>query len=351
MRVLLVGLGAVGQRHARNLRTLLGPELSLHAWRRRRDRAVIDDQLVRHPDRDVEQELGIAAHDTIEAALAARPDAVIVSGPSAEHLAVARRAVDAGCHLFVEKPLADRWAGVPELLEAVARAGVVGMMGCQWRFHPLVERLREWLTADALGPLVRVDATYGEWLPGWHPYEDYRQSYAARAELGGGVLLTQIHDLDLLHHLLGGPPDRVFAVGGAWTSLGIPVEDVVEGVLLHRADAGRPLPVHLAQNLVQRPPTRSLTVVGEGAVATLDLLGGTLVRTEANGTPTRWEVSPEWRRNDMFLAALADFLRACGGGPAVRVPLADGAAVLRTALALKHSMAHGVAVTPAEVVA
>ena len=57
---------------------------------------------------------------------------------------------------------------------------------------------------------VRIEI--GEYLPGWHTYEDYRRMYASRADLGGGVVLSQIHELDYVYWLFG-MPKRVFAWG------------------------------------------------------------------------------------------------------------------------------------------
>lgn len=348
--VLLCGLGAIGQRHARNLRALLGDELALHAWRRRGDRGVIDDTLTHHPHRDVEQELRITTHRNLDDALSTVPDAVIVCGPSAEHLAVATAAVSTGAHVYVEKPLGSDWTGVDELLQQVEMRGVIGMVGCQWRFHPLVQALATTLHAALLGPLIRADAWYGEWLPGWHPYEDHRMSYAARHDQGGGVVLTQIHDLDLLHHLLGGPPSRVVARGGSISSLRLSVEDVVDTLLDQPVGDGRCIPVHLSQNMVERPPRRGLRLVGEYGRAELDLLSGRLA-VEFPDHAEVTHVEAGWTRNDLFRQAMRAFIESVEAKGPSPIPLAEGADVLRTALAIKRSLATGLAVDPAEVTA
>ena len=91
MRILLVGLGSVGQRHARNLRALLGNEVELLAYRARGGGVVPPGDSPATP----EAELGIRRVATLEAGLAERPDAVLVTNPTALHLHVARAAVDA----------------------------------------------------------------------------------------------------------------------------------------------------------------------------------------------------------------------------------------------------------------
>jgi predicted dehydrogenase len=61
------------------------------------------------------------------------------------------------------------------------------------RFHPCLQRLHELVLEKKVGQILSVRAEVGEYLPGWHTYEDYRQGYAARQDLGGGVILSQIH--------------------------------------------------------------------------------------------------------------------------------------------------------------
>ena len=78
-------------------------------------------------------------------------------------------------------------------------------MGCQLRMHPGLQKIEEWIKQDKLGKIYSVQVDLGEYLPDWHPWEDYRQSYAARADQGGGVILTLIHELDYLHWLFGKP--------------------------------------------------------------------------------------------------------------------------------------------------
>ena len=99
MKIFIVGLGSIGQRHARNLRALAGDGVDLIAWRSR---------CLEWPD---EQVLGIRRVGSVAAGLAEHPDAVFITNPSALHLETAQAAANAGCALFIEKPLADRWNG------------------------------------------------------------------------------------------------------------------------------------------------------------------------------------------------------------------------------------------------
>ena len=333
MRILIAGLGAIGQRHARNLRALR-PDIELLAYRTRRLPHAVTERLERVDVRNIEAELGIRAFDDLDAALAERPDAVFVCTPSSLHLDVAQPSAEAGCHLFIEKPVSHTMEGVARLRATVESAGTVAMVGCQWRFHPLVRQFRALLHSKAFGELRSAHIDYAEYLPDWHPYEDYRTSYAARSELGGGVVLTQIHDYDVAWWLFGAPRN-VRASGGHLSELEIDVEDTVDATLETAAVA-----VRVTQTMATRPPRRSITVEGARGRATLDLLAG---RLRVDVEPPLAPVAPmaDYPRNQLFVDEAAHFLDCISGDGPPSVPLSDGIEVLRVALAVKESLRTG----------
>ena len=102
-----------------------------------------------------------------------------------------------------------------------------------------------------LGHLTGAHIVNGEYLPGWHPYEDYRETHPARRELGGGCLRIQTHELDYALWLFG-MPRQVFAVGGQLSRLEVNVEDAVD-ILMQCQDDGRPLPVHIVSIISSGP--------------------------------------------------------------------------------------------------
>ncbi|HEX6463444.1 MAG TPA: Gfo/Idh/MocA family oxidoreductase [Vicinamibacterales bacterium] len=332
MRILIAGLGAIGQRHARNLRALLGRDLELLAFRQRRLPFIVTERLERDDARTVEAELGVRAYVDLDEALAMRPNAVFVCTPSSQHLEIAQRAASAGCHLFIEKPLSHTLDGLDALRSTIASRGLVALLGCQWRYHPTVRWLRRTLDAGEFGRVARARIEYAEYLPDWHPYEDYRASYAAREALGGGVVLTQIHDYDLAWWLFGAPT-VVTASGGHLSDLEIDVEDTVEAQL-----NGGPTPVLIRQSFASRPPRRAITLETDRGSVTADLLAARVLGGDGLPSPP-WRA--EYRRNDMFLDEARHFLACLSGAASPEVSLDDGIAVLRLAVAVKVSMRSG----------
>jgi predicted dehydrogenase len=335
VRILVAGLGAIGQRHARNLRALYGDGLDLLAFRRRRLRHVVTESLQRDDSRDAEIELGATVFEELDEALATGPDAVFVCTPSSQHLEIAQRAADAGCHLFVEKPVSHNMDGVERLRDTVASKGLIAMVGCQWRFHPCVRWLRDQLEGGTLGTISQADIEYAEYLPDWHPYEDYRVSYPARADLGGGVVLTQIHDYDLAWWLFG-PFRTVTATGGHLSTLEIDVEDTVDARL-----EGGAVPVRVRQSFASRPPRRTIVVTGERGSVTVDLLRGTIATDSPVAPPLPFA---DYQRNQMFVDEVRHFQACLAGQARSAVPLDEGIAVLRLGLAVKAALRTGGAV-------
>ena len=101
------------------------------------------------------------------------------------------------------------------------------LVGFQFRYHPTLNKARELIQQGALGKVLTVHAHWGEYLPNWHPWEDYRQSYASRADLGGGVIVTLTHPLDYLRYLLG-DVESLWSFNGHLSPLEVDVEDVAE---------------------------------------------------------------------------------------------------------------------------
>jgi predicted dehydrogenase len=329
LKILLAGLGSIGQRHARNLRALLGEEATLLAYRARRAAPLIGPDMTARAG-DPESAYGIRSFDDLDQALAERPDAVFVTNPPTLHVPVALAAVRAGSHVFLEKPVSDSEEGLDELAEAIEEAGVVCAVGYQLRFHPGFRLLRDLLVRAAAGTALAAHFEFGEDIAGWHPWEDYRHGTSARADLGGGVLLTQIHDLDIAYALFG-RPRRVFASGGKRSSLDLDVEDTADIVL----DGDR-VSVHVHQDLLQWPPTRLYRVIGERGTIVWDYYANTVVVSRRDGTETT--AFGDFDRNQLFLDEVAQFLCCIRDGDHPAVGLGEGIESLRIALAARRSL-------------
>ncbi len=320
LRALVVGLGSIGRRHARNWVALgLGP--------------VAVCRQTRSPQ---PEPLGIGVQEftDLDEALADRPDAVLVTNPTSLHVETACKALQAGAHVFIEKPIGHRLDGVAGLLNEAEQSDKHLMVGYNLRFHPGLIRFKELLQRGAIGKPLSARAEAGEYLPDWHPWEDYRASYSGSAELGGGAVLTFSHELDALCWVLGAP-SRVVAMAAHASSLEIDTEDTAELVL--QFPSGPLASVHV--DYLMRPPRRNLEIVGEAGVLRWEYDQNRVLLYAPQTRQWRIEEGdPRLQRNDMYLAELAHFA-ACVRGEIAR-PLIDGrqgAAILAIALAALRS--------------
>lgn len=322
MKFLIAGFGSIGRRHFRNLIALGEKDILLY----RTGRGVLPaDELS-----------GFPVENDLQAALAHRPDAVIVANPTALHLDVAIPAARLGCHLFLEKPISHTLERVDELQAAVAQNNLRLLVGFQFRFHPGLQQIKAWLEAGVIGLPISVHAHWGEYLPAWHPWEDYRQGYAARPDLGGGVVLTLSHPLDYLRWLLGEITD-LWAFTG-YRGLNMPVEDTAEiGLRFANGVLGT---LHL--DYLQRPPAHRLEIIGTLGTLRWDNADGVahLSQAAADGAPGPWQSvapPPTFERNHMFLAQMRHFIEVIHQKAEPRCTLDDGVQALRLALAVHQS--------------
>jgi predicted dehydrogenase len=323
MKFLIAGFGSIGRRHLRNLRSLGEEDIVLL---RSNHSTLPDDEIA-----------GLPVETTVEAALAHRPDGVIISNPTALHLDVAIPAAEAGCALLMEKPVSHSLDRLNTLQAAVRRSGAAVLVGFQFRYHPTLQNAAALLAEGAIGTPLSARAHWGEYLPSWHPWEDYRQGYAARADLGGGVILTLSHPFDYLSMLLG-KVRELWAFTSSSRGLELPVEDTAEiGLLFASGAVGS---VHL--DYLQQPPAHTLEVIGSAGTLRWNNADGALAvfRTGAQD----WEIihPPEgFERNWLFMEEMRHFIAAARGEAAPVCSLEDGIRALQLAVAARESAACG----------
>jgi len=324
MRTLIAGLGSIGRRHFRNLISLGEKDIILL---RSGKSTLPDDELEGFPvETDIQHALEIW-----------KPDAVIVSNPTAFHMDAAIPAARAGCSLLLEKPVSHDLDRVEELKEAVRTGGGQVLVGFQFRYHPGMKQIQELLGEGSLGHALSVRAHWGEYLPGWHPWEDYRKSYSARADLGGGVVLTLCHPFDYLRMLFG-EVESVSAVLKTGRLPGLEVEDTAE--ILLEFENGMPGSVHL--DYVQRPSSHTLEITTENGRIKWDNADGSVTWiVDGMESWNRWAPPESFERNTLFFDEMRNFIELIKskGNPACT--LEDGVCALEIALAAHRAAKQG----------
>jgi len=320
MKYLIAGLGSIGRRHFRNLIALGEKDIVLL---RTRKATLPDDELAGYP---VETDLN-------EALKKHKPDAVIVANPTAFHLDVAIPAAETGCAILLEKPISHSTERLDQLEETVNRSGSKVLVAFQFRHHPGMVRAKQLIEAGEIGRILSAHVHFGEYLPAWHPWEDYRQGYAARLDMGGGVVLTQCHALDYLPWLVG-KAASVWGFTGKLSDLEVDVEDTAK-IGLRFAD-GALGSLHLDYN--RQPPVHTFDIAGTQGTIKWDLADGAtrIYRAEKKD----WETYPlpeGWERNVMFMDQMKHFVAVVRGESEPSCTLEDGIRVQRLVEAVHQS--------------
>jgi predicted dehydrogenase len=264
MRALIVGTGSIGQRHMANLRQLV-PQVMFDVLR----------ELPRSGDVTHLSHFGekcCSVSTSLEQALGKKPQLMVIANPSAMHLPYLLAAIEKGIPFYAEKPVLTHATDLLVLRKAIQGKKLPpNVVGCNLRFLPSLQQLRQWVQGGHLGHVVRASFEAGQWLPDWRPAQDYRQSYSAQNALGGGVLLDLIHELDAARWLLG---DFTSVQAQLYKGSNLEIETEDCACLLLRAQSG-PLAT-VALDYVSRSPVRRYCVVGDQASAEWNLTHKTL---------------------------------------------------------------------------
>lgn len=325
-KCLVVSLGSIGRRHLANTRALL-PDAEIGLLRLQ----------IEHKDEVIPNEAN-KQFFTIEAALAFQPDFAIVACPATFHLAVALPMVQAGISVLIEKPIAEKSAGLDVLRDEASRTGAILMVGYNFRFLPSLQAVREMVQRGKIGKILGVRAEVGQYLPMWRKGCDYENTVTAREELGGGALLELSHEIDYLYWMFG-KPSRVVATGGQYSDLNINVEDMV-ALSLEYDDAPRLVQVHL--DLLQHSPTRVCKFIGAGGTLVWDGIKDEVTLFEqSSGSWEVLDVPNVCDRNYMYFEELRHFITCVETKSQTLIDLRQGVEVLKIVEAAKKSMALG----------
>jgi predicted dehydrogenase len=323
MKFLIAGYGSVGRRHMRNLLALGEKDIMLY---RTHQSTLPEDELA-----------DFVVKTDLQAALDCHPDGVIIANPTALHMNVAIPAAKAGCDILLEKPISNNLEQMAELKQALKKGGGKVLVGFQFRFHPCFKQIAQLIQEGAIGRPLSARAHYGDYMPGWHPWEDYRKAYSSRDDLGGGAVLTLCHPLDYLRWLLG-EVRSIWAYTGKISDLDIRVDDVGEIILQFKN--GTIGSAHL--DYYQQPPSYRFEIIGTQGTVAWDAFDNVARLYQAS--TKNWENYPApdgFDRNDMFLDEMRHFRDIVQGNASPSCTLADGERVLQLALAARESARSG----------
>ncbi len=317
LKVLLAGCGSIGKRHARILTSLGIKEIFAFDKNQEQVEALIKEL----PD--------LKQVKTYEEGVK-KSDAVFIMTPSKLHIPMAIQAIHAGCHVFIEKPIAISMDGVAELEKLANAHHKKVMVGLCMRYHEGIKKAKKILDSGKIGRLVSVRSLVGEHFPSVHP--EYKSMYYAK--YSGAFEL--MHDLDLALWFSGQPVKKVHSVYGSFSDIDIEAPDVVEFLL--QFEDRCTATVHL--DFFQLPRRRNMELIGTNGVLIIDFTSWEKFTISIfDPTKNEWvSESEKTARDDMFRDEDLDFLECIVNDQPIYCNIAEGCRSLRVIEAAQNNI-------------
>ena len=314
MIFLVIGAGSIGERHTKNLLSL-GQTVMIYDKDFDKMQRLVDKYKVEVYD-------FLSQHIKI--------DAFVICTPPNMHIPFAEEAIKHNSHMFIEKPLTHNMDGVNELIRNAKDRNLAIQVGYQLRFDPGLIWIKGAILSGQIGKLQHIKATYSNYLPNWHPGEDYRDLYTGKKSEGGGIILDSSHEIDYVMWLVESEVSDVKCLSDKFSDLDIDVEDTAEILLTFENGVIANISLHMG---IEGEPVRTCIVSGSKGSLTWDYfhkINNAIVSYE-NGAIVKYS------SNDSYLDEMASFVslvRHNGQNPEVSIQ--EAKKVLEVALKCKE---------------
>lgn len=249
MKFLVIGLGSMGKRRIRNLLAL--EQNDIVGFDTRDDRC-----------KEAEKKYKITTFTDISYALKEKPDAMIISTPPDLHMKYAKIAIENKVHFFTEASVVTD--EMEEVIHDLKESKVIGLPSCTMRYHPIVNNVVNILKTNKIGKPLAFLYHSGQYLPDWHPWEDYRKFYVSKRKTGACREIVPF-ELVWLTSIFGNI-STVSAIKSKVSNLDVDIDDIYSILLEFRNG----IKGNLTVDVIARYPYRQLKILGEEGVIFAD---------------------------------------------------------------------------------
>ena len=317
-----MGYGSIGKRHTDNLLNIGKLEIIVYSKNKESFKLV---------------KKGVKICTSFKDALKEKPDISIICNETSFHVDTAIKLAKINSHLFIEKPLSHSLVNLTKLLKIVKRKKLITMVGCNMRFHDGIKSIKKLLDKNELGQIFSVTAENGSYMPDWHPGEDYRISYASNKKMGGGVVLTQIHEIDYLFWFFG-KVSNVLSISDKLSDLQLDVEDFSSSILKFKNNIVAE--IHL--DYYQKPSVRKCKIIGRKGKIIWNYENNHLqiFKNSTKKLSTKL-IDKKFDRNKMYVEELKYFLNCVNNKKTCMNSIIEAYEVQKIAFAMKNSSNKG----------
>jgi len=332
MNILIIGLGSIGQRHLRNILKLY-PSAKIYAYSRKFKTPFLNNAN-QALNLSLKNKYKINYIHNLKNLIKLNLNAALVCSPSSLHINESILLLKQNINIFVEKPLGSNEKNLKVLEKLIKNKNRITMIGFQLIFCPIIKKIKKIISNKSLGDLKYLSIHHGEHIKNFHKYENYKNLYAAKKKLGGGVILTQIHELDYMLHLLEDfKIKKTISLNSKISNLNIDVEDTLNSIFLF-TNKKTELICNLHLNYYEQPGKRLINLVFENGRVLADLNSKKI--TYEKNDKKKTERFP-YNRNDLFMSEIKYFLNHVKRNKKINnsMSLFNGIKTLKLALKLK----------------
>jgi predicted dehydrogenase len=330
--VLVIGYGSIGRRHVFNILKNTNFKIIIISKRNK----IIKNDFKQISQNILDNRLEIS--NSLEKSFLQNPKIAFISNETSKHISVGIKLAKKGIDIFIEKPLSNSLHDIKEFEKIIINKKLISMVGCNFRFFPPFKEIRKLVDKKIMGQIYSIQLENNSYLPDWHPYENYEKGYAANKNLGGGVTLTQIHELDYLCWVFG-LPIEVTTIVDKISSLKIDVDDISESILKFANSSIAK--IHL--DFIQRPFYKSCKIIGSKGIISwnsdeneIKLFDSKKQKWNKHKILNNYKLSNE-KINQMYVDELLYFLNCVKKRNQPMNNLSEARTILNVALSMKKS--------------
>ena len=320
MKILIIGLGSVGQRHLQNLRSIYKKKINIEILRQRgfdkviREKKILKNKIIR-------KYYNLKENLSFFEATKKKPDLVIISNPSSMHEKFIMMSLKKKLNFFVEKPALTSAKKIKPIVKMINKHNVISMVGFQSRFNPLLIKVKKIIEGKSLGKIINADFKWHTFLPDFHRYENYKKSYAARKKLGGGVVFSLIHEIDVIQWFFG-MPKTTYAIKNFHKKINIESEENVH-CLMKFKNKNNYFDIFLNLSFTEKKNIRKFKIIFEHGTLYCNLEKNFFEIYKLNKLVKKIKI--KIKRNDLFKNEIKHLIKAIKRNVKTEISFEEGA--------------------------
>jgi predicted dehydrogenase len=325
-QILVIGCGSIGERH-------------LRCFQKTGRAGVVACDTNPALLQKMQSEYRAPTFNDLKEALASQKfDGAVICTPAQTHIPIARKVIQQGAALLIEKPLSIGFDGIEKLKNKITAAKKFVGIAYVYHFMPAIERAREFLAEGTLGKPLQASVISGQNFPAFRPA--YREIYYNKHETGGGAIQDALTHLVNAIEWLIGPTNKVFCEAAHQSLEGVTVEDTV-CVTAKNANTV----VSYSMNQFQAPNETTIQINCEHGSLKVEVHEQRWAVFRQGAEKWQYHSAPVSHRDDLFLSQANAFLDGIEGRPNSLCTINEAIQALKFNLAALESARTGKAVS------